>query len=129
MALQLNNDTFINLWDLFDDHGESAWATALLPDGTLVEASVDPLAPDATDFATSSATGQRYARKRLVKIPGVNARLTVSTSVQTLQESPNVLPGVTKGADESDALTTGTFQGLPVTGDAWTEQFGHWGWQ
>jgi hypothetical protein len=48
MALQLNNGTFVNLWDVFDDHGESAWATVLLPKArTEIATAIPPPCRDA----------------------------------------------------------------------------------
>lgn len=66
---------YLNLWDLFTKQGEQEWATALHPDGSESVVSVDPLAKHATDFATSPTTGQRYAGKWTVEIPGLDSAL------------------------------------------------------
>jgi hypothetical protein len=48
-------------------------------------ASVSPPAKDATDFAASPTTGQRYASQWTLEIPSLDSRLTV-TATLTLQE-------------------------------------------
>ena len=124
MALQLDNGQVLNLWDLFDDSGEKHWATVLSPDGTHRVVSVDPLAPQATRFETSPTTGQRYAGKWTVTIPALNTRLVV-TARPVLQEIQANQP-FTPGINEADSSVRGTYQGRPVTGDAYVEQFGIW---
>jgi predicted secreted hydrolase len=124
MALQLTNGKALNLWDLFDSSGETHWATVLNPDGSEQVVSVDPLAPDATDFQTSSTTGQRYAGKWTVEIPSLNAKLVVSAT-PVLQEIDAGLP-FSPGINEAAAEVTGTYGGRRVNGHAYVEQFGHW---
>ena len=124
MAVQLDNGQVLNHWDLFDDSGEKHWATVLSPDGTHRVVSVDPLAPQATRFETSPTTGQRYAGKWTVTIPALNTRLVV-TARPVLQEIQANQP-FTPGINEADSSVRGTYQGRPVTGDAYVEQFGIW---
>jgi predicted secreted hydrolase len=125
MAIQLRNGESINLWDLFSAQGEEHWATVLHPDGSESIVSVVPLAPRATDFATSPTTGQRYAGKWTVEIPSLKTTLTV-TATPTLQEIQARSP-FTPGIDEAASTVTGVYQGRPVTGQAYVEQFGIWG--
>jgi predicted secreted hydrolase len=124
MALQLSNGRALNLWDLFDTSGETHWATVLNPDGSEQVVSVDPLAPDATDFQTSSTTAQRYAGKWTVEIPSLRAKLVV-TATPVLQEIDAGLP-FSPGIDEAASTAAGTYGGRPVTGNAYVEQFGNW---
>jgi predicted secreted hydrolase len=124
MAIQLRNGDTINLWDLFDKQGEQAWATVLHPDGSESVVSVDPLAKDATNFETSPTTGQRYAGKWTVKIPSLRLELVVTASpvLQEIQAGDPLTPGL----NEAAASVTGTYQGKPITGKAYVEQFGIW---
>jgi predicted secreted hydrolase len=124
MALQLSNGQTLNLWDLFDNTGETHWATVLSPDGSERVVSVEPLARHATNFQTSPATGQRYAGKWTVKIPSLGAVLTV-TARPVLQEMEVGLPW-SPGINEAASSTYGTYQGRPVTGEAFVEQYGIW---
>ena len=124
MAIQLGHGESINLWDLFSTQGEEHWATVLHRDGSESIVSVVPLAPRATDFATSPTTGQRYAGKWTVEIPSLETTLTV-TATPTLQEIQAKAP-FTPGIDEAASTVTGVYQDRPVTGQAYVEQFGIW---
>jgi predicted secreted hydrolase len=124
MAVQLDNGDAVNLWDLFDTKGENHWATVLHRDGSESVVSVNPLAKNATDFRTSPTTGQRYAGKWTVEIPGLHTSLVV-TAQPVLQEVQAGLP-FTPGINEAASTVTGTYQGKPVTGQAYVEQFGIW---
>ena len=124
MALQLGNGQSLDLWDLIDTTGEGHWATVLNPDGSERVVSVEPLAPGASHFETSPTTGQRYAGQWVVRIPSLKATLTV-TAQPVLQEIVAGLP-FTPGIDEADAAVHGVYQGRPVTGKAYVEQFGIW---
>jgi predicted secreted hydrolase len=86
--------------------------------------SVSPLAKDATDFATSPTTGQRYVGKWTVEIPSLKTRLTV-TATPTLQEIQAKMP-VSPGINEAAATVAGTYQGKRTTGQAYVEQLGIW---
>ncbi|MEU9330808.1 lipocalin family protein [Streptomyces canus] len=86
--------------------------------------SVEPLAKHATNFETSPTTGQRYAGKWTVKIPSLRTTLDV-TAAPVLQEVPSHFPW-SPGINEATASIRGTYEGRPVTGDAYVEQFGHW---
>jgi predicted secreted hydrolase len=124
MAVQLDNGEYLNLWDLFSTAGEQHWATVLHRDGSESIVSVTPLAKDATDFQTSPTTGQRYAGKWTVQIPSLKARLTV-TATPTLQEIQAGAP-FSPGINEAASTVTGTYQGEPVNGKVYVEQFGIW---
>jgi predicted secreted hydrolase len=124
MALQLSNGDTVGLWDLFDTTGEKHWATVLSPDGSHRVVSVNPLAPEATNFQTSPTTGQRYAGEWTVTIPSLQTELVV-TAEPVLQEIQAGSP-FTPGINEAAATVRGTYQGGPVTGDAYVEQFGIW---
>ena len=118
MGVQLSDHQYLNLWDMFDNTGEHAWATVLHPDGSESVVSIEPLAPHAGNFQTDTATGQHFAGKWLVRIPSLNTRLTVTASM-TLQDFSN-------GVDEADSTVTGTYEGKHVTGIARAEQYGDW---
>ena len=124
MAVRLDNGQAINLWNMFDDNGEKHWATVLSPDGTHRVVSIQPLAPQAGHFETSPTTGQRYAGEWTVTIPSLNTTLVV-TAKPVLQEIQSGQP-FTPGIDEADSSVRGTYQGRPVTGEAYVEQFGRW---
>jgi predicted secreted hydrolase len=124
MSVQLDDGESINLWDLFDKQGEGHWATVLHRDGSQSVVSVIPIAADATHFQTSPTTGQRYAGKWIVKIPSLNTTLTV-TATPTLQEIQARAP-FTPGINEATSTVTGIYQGKPITGKAYVEQFGIW---
>jgi predicted secreted hydrolase len=124
MAVRLSNGQALNLWDMFDTSGETHWATVLSPDGSERVVSVSPLASHATDFKTSSVTGQRYAGKWTVRIPGLKATLTVAAR-PVLQEIHAGAP-FSPGINEAASSVTGTSLGRRVTGAAYVEQFGVW---
>ena len=124
MALQLSNGQALNLWDLFADGGETHWATVLSANGSERVVSVNPVAPNATDFQTSPVTRQRYAGKWTVEIPALQAKLTV-TAKPVLQEIDAGAP-FTPGINEADSTVSGTYLGRPVAGQAYVEQFGIW---
>jgi predicted secreted hydrolase len=124
MGIHLDNGESLNLWDLFTKQGEERWATVLHRDGSQSIVSVSPLAKDATDFATSPTTGQRYAGQWTVEIPGLDTRLTV-TATPTLQEIQAHDP-FSPGINEAASTVTGSYQGQPVTGRAYVEQMGNW---
>ena len=124
MAVRLDNGQVLNLWDMFDANGEKHWATVLSPDGTHRVVSVNPLAPQATHFETSPTTAQRYAGKWTVTIPTLNTELVVTASpvLQEIQANQPFTPGI----NEADSSVRGTYEGRPVTGEAYVEQFGVW---
>ncbi len=124
MGIHLDNGESLNLWDLFTKQGEERWATVLHRDGSESIVSVSPLAKDATDFATSPTTGQRYAGQWTVEIPGLDTRLTV-TATPTLQEIQAHDP-FSPGINEAASTVTGSYQGQPITGQAYVEQMGNW---
>jgi predicted secreted hydrolase len=124
MSLQLDNDEYLNLWDLYSTQGEQQWATVLHPDGSENIVTVNPLAKDATDFQTSPTTGQRYAGKWTVEIPSLKARLTV-TATPTLQEIQAGIP-FSPGINDAAATVTGLYQGKHITGKAYAQHFGVW---
>jgi predicted secreted hydrolase len=124
MAVQLSNGQALNLWDLSDSGGEGHWATVLSPDGSERVVSVRPLAPGASGFQTSPATGQRYAGRWIVEIPSLHARLIVTARpvLQEIQYGSPLSPGI----NEADSAVRGTDLGHQVTGQAYVEQLGTW---
>jgi len=124
MSIQLGDGEYFDLWDLYSTQGEQHWATMLHPDGSESIVNVEPLAPGASDFQTSPTTGQRYAGKWTVEIPGLRTRLVV-TATPTLQEIQADLP-FTPGINEAASTVSGTYEGAPVSGQAYVEQFGIW---
>jgi predicted secreted hydrolase len=124
MAVQLDNGETVNLTDIFDPQGsENHWGTVLHRDGSESVVSVEPLASDAGGFQTSPATGQRYAGQWTVRIPSLDTTLAVKAR-PTLQEI--VVPGSSSGINEAASSVAGVYQGKPVTGKAYVEQFGNW---
>jgi predicted secreted hydrolase len=120
MALQLSNGDRVDLWDLFDKSGEVHYATVLHPDGTEEIVAVDPLADGTSGFWTSPTTGKRYGTRWTVKIPALNARLTVTA--QPKGQEIQADGGIFEGASS----ITGQYQGKPVNGHAYVEQLGNW---
>lgn len=120
MSLQLSNGDRVNLWDLFDNSGEVHYATVLRPDGTEEVVAVNPIADGTSDFWTSPTKGQRYGTRWTVKIPAVDATLTVVASPQG--QEVQSWAGFFEGASS----VTGRYQGKPITGQAYVEQLGNW---
>jgi predicted secreted hydrolase len=121
MPLQLSNGDRVNLWDLFAEGREFPYATVLHPDGTQEIVAVEPLAATTSDFWTSPTTGQRYGTRWTVKIPALNASLTVVAEPQG-QERLGAFGGTYEGA----ASVTGRYRGKPVIGQTYVEQNGNW---
>ena len=119
MGVQLGDDEYLNLWDVYDNNGEHVWATVLNPDGSENVVAVEPLAPNAGDFQTSPASGQRYVGRWVVQIPSLHTRLTV-TADPVVQDFP------VYQIDEAISSVSGTFENHPVTGTARVEQLGQW---
>ena len=120
-ALQLSNGDSLNLWDIFSSGAENSYATVLHTDGTEEVVAVDPLAGGSSGFTTSPTTGQRFATKWRVGIPGLKAKLTVTANSPRLQEIQDA-GGIFEGAGS----VTGTYQGRHITGQAEVEQLGNW---
>jgi predicted secreted hydrolase len=120
MALQLSNGDRVNLWDLFDKSGEVHYATVLHPDGTEEVVAVNPLADSTSDFWTSPTTGKRYGTRWTVKIPALDASLTVVAQPQGQEIQSD------GGFFEGASSVTGRYRGKPVTGQAYVEQLGNW---
>lgn len=120
MAIQLANGDRINLWDLFDQGGESHYATVLHPDGTEQIVAVDPLADGTSDFWTSPTSGKRYGTRWKVTIPALGADLTVVTRPQGQEIQSD--GGIFEGASS----VSGRYRGRPAAGEAYVEQLGDW---
>ncbi|HZX07709.1 lipocalin-like domain-containing protein [Kribbella sp.] len=121
MPLQLSNGDRINLWDLFAEGKELAYATVLHPDGTHELVGVQPLAATTSGFWTSPATGQRYGTRWTVKIAALDADLTVVAEPRG-QERLGAFGGTYEGA----STVTGRVRGKPITGRTYVEQNGNW---
>jgi predicted secreted hydrolase len=119
MGVELSNGMSINLTDLFETAGpaETHSATVLYPDGTLAEANLEPLALGAAGIWTSP-NGNHYATNWTVRIPTLGIVLKVAASPADQQ--------FTNGPFEGDSTVAGTIHGLPITGQAYAEQFGNW---
>lgn len=120
MALQLSGGDRVDLWDMYAQGGESHYATVLRPDGTEEIVAVEPLADGTSRFWTSPSTGKRYGTRWAVRIPALNADLTVTAEPQGQEILAN--GGVFEGASS----ITGQYRGRPTTGQAYVEQFGNW---
>lgn len=120
MGIQLSNGDSLNLWDIFSSGTEHAYATVLCPDGTEKIVAVDPLKPTTSGLVTSPSTGQQYGSRWGVRIPALAATLQVSASprLQEIQDDGGIYEG--------DSAITGSFEGSPVTGQAYVEQLGDW---
>jgi predicted secreted hydrolase len=120
MAVQLSNGDRIALWDLFSRGEEYHYATVLHPDGTHEIVAVNPLADTTSGFWTSPTTGKRYGTRWTVTIPALGAGLTVV--VQPQAQEVQAFGGIYEGAGS----VTGRYDGKPVTGQVYVEQFGNW---
>ena len=120
MALQLSNGDRVNLWDIFDQSGESHYATVLHPDGTEEIVAVNPLADGTSRFWTSPTTGKRYGTRWTVNIPALDASLSIVAQPQG--QEIQFSGGIFEGASS----VTGRYLGKPVTGQAYVEQLGNW---
>lgn len=119
MPVQLSNGDRISLWDLFTGGTEFPYATVLHPDGTHEIVAVTPLVDGASGFWTSPTTGKRYPTRWTVKIPALDARLTVIATAPQGQEIQGD-GGIYEGA----AKVSGQYRGKPVTGQTYVEQLG-----
>lgn len=97
------------------DVASEGWATLEDKDGNtyFVDSSVTPTGPT----WTSPTTGKTYFTKFRVQIPDFNVDVLVTTLMND-QEFPVPTSPVYEGV----ATAEGTFQGKPVTGNAWIEQ-------
>jgi predicted secreted hydrolase len=120
MPLHLSNGDQVNLWDIAAGDGKFHYATVLHPDGTEEIVAVNPLADTTSDFWTSPTTGKRYGTRWEVKIPALDANLTVVAQPQG--QEVQAYGGVYEGASD----VTGTYRGKAVTGQAYVEQLGNW---
>ncbi|WP_165546638.1 lipocalin-like domain-containing protein [Kribbella soli] len=120
MAVQLSNGDRVNLWDIFAQGNEHSYATVLHPDGTHEVLAVNPLADTTSAFWTSPTTGKRYGTRWTVKIPALDASLTVVANPQG-QEIQS-FGGIFEGA----ASVTGWYRDKRVAGQAYVEQLGDW---
>lgn len=125
MDINLDNGDVISLWDMRDITHETnyAWATILHPDGSQTVAAMEPLTESASDYWTSTESGQKYPTHWIVKIPDLDAALEV-TSVIKEQEIVSQVPFLNKY--EGASTVKGTYKGKEITGYCYVELLGIW---
>jgi predicted secreted hydrolase len=121
MALQLSNHTQLSVFDVRGPSGHTRAASILLPSGRLLTRHKVSFAP--IGRWVSPHTDATYPSGFLVTIPGVKARLRV---LPTVKDQELWLASQPRGSYwEGSSTVTGTFQGHPVSGLAYTELTGY----
>lgn len=121
MALQLNNNTQLSVFDVRGPSGSTRAASILLPSGKLRTLHAVSFTPLAT--WKSPHTGGVYPSGFTVSIPGMKARLRV---LPTVKDQELWLPSQPQGSYwEGSATVYGTWQGKKVSGLAYTELTGY----
>lgn len=121
MALQLDNHTQLSVFDVRTPSGDTRAASILRPDARLLTLHTVAFTPLGT--WTSPHTGGQYPSGFTVTIPGVHARLRV---LPTVKDQELWLPTQHRGSYwEGSATVSGTWQGHPVSGLAYTELTGY----
>lgn len=123
ISLNLPNGEVMAIWDAISQSADShSWVTAMSADGTYAVDAVQPLADGASNFWTSSVTGNTYPSRWRVSIPALDADLTVEVTGTDQQEI--VIHG--DGRMEATAAFTGIYNGADVSGMSYVELFGDW---
>lgn len=123
MNPQLNNGVNISLSQIqeFDKKKLSLMASIVKPDGMYISTQIEPI--EKLEYWTSPRTGNKYPTKFIVRIPSVDAVLTIEVPYKE-QEIVSKMGGLTKY--EGAAIVIGTFGGLEVNGECYVELVGYW---
>lgn len=124
MNLIMPDGEVVAIWNALDPKAEESWATIMRKDGSHEVVAVEPLAKGAGDFWTSEQTGQSYPTSWRVRIPAVDADLTVNITGTAGQES--FLPGGHMARLEATAAFTGSYRNEAVNGRNYVEMIGDW---
>lgn len=124
MNLIMPDGEVVAIWNALDSKAEESWATIMRKDGSHEVVAVEPLAAGAGDFWSSGETGQKYPTSWRVRIPAVDADLTVNVTGTAGQES--FLPGGHMARLEATAAFSGTYRNQPVSGRNYVEMIGDW---
>ncbi len=124
MNLIMPDGEVVAIWNALDEQAEESWATVLRSDGSHEVVAVEPLAAGAEAYWTSEQTGQRYPTRWRVRIPALDANLTVNVTGTPAQES--FLPGGHMARLEATAAFSGTYRSQPVSGRNYVEMIGDW---
>jgi predicted secreted hydrolase len=121
MALQLNNNTQLSVFDVRSPTGLTRAASILLPSGKLRTLHILTFTPLA--IWKSPHTGAAYPSGFIISIPAMKARLRV---IPTVKDQELWLPSQPQGSYwEGSATISGTWEGKPVSGLAYTELTGY----
>lgn len=124
MNLIMPDGEVVAIWNALDAEAEDSWATIMRADGSHEVVAVEPLAGGAGSHWTSEQTGQRYPTAWRVRIPAVDADLTVNITGVDGQES--FLPGGHMARLEATAAFSGRYRGEAVNGRNYVEMIGDW---
>lgn len=121
MNLNLSNGDKVAVWNDLNSTAENSWATVQHPDGSYEVVEVTPLAGKASNFWTSTESGNTYPTRWVVDIPSSDARLVVK---QTGAENQEVTAKRANGRVEATGTVAGVYEGQKVTGYTFIEQAG-----
>lgn len=121
MALQLDNNVQLSVFDFRGATSRVKQANALLPDGRLRVLHAITISP--SGVWKSPRTGARYPSSWIVSIPALHARLTVAPAVA---DQEMTVPGEPRASYwEGSGRVTGKFAGKAVKGLSYTELTGY----
>ncbi|SDY85004.1 lipocalin family protein [Citreimonas salinaria] len=123
ISFNMPNGDAMAIWDTVSPTtGNQSWATVVRRDGTHIVTEVEPFAEGASEIWTSPESGNTYPTRWQVRIPALNAALTVNVTGNLHQEI--VING--DGRYEATAAFSGTYQGENISGKSYVEMFGEW---
>lgn len=124
MAIYLDNGDVISVLDSDVPGREEGLLSVLKTDGSQHNSTnVPPFKYGESEYWVSSVTKQKYPTHWKLKLPSINAELEITPIIKE-QEIPSVMKPLSKY--EGASRVTGTYQGMPVTGNAVVELIGTW---
>lgn len=124
MGISLDNDVSISLWEFVnDDDSRNTFATIMNADGTQAVVQAVSFVDDAEDVWVSPVTAQHYPTNWHLKIPMLNAELSV-TCIPKGQEITSDMAFFNKY--EAMSCVFGTYNGEAVNGTCIVELCGNW---
>ena len=128
MDLNLSNGYKVSLWDILAHEGkENSCATILTPEGVHIIAPMTPLAKYEEYYWYSEETGNYYATRYVVELPGLDTRIDVVVYDDIPQQEAVSASGYHRY--EAHADCSGIFMGEEVTGFCCIELVGCHGQQ
>jgi predicted secreted hydrolase len=121
-GIMLDNGDRISAWDTMENGREHVFATVVHPDGGHEVVDMEPTLTTATNPWTSPKTGNKYPTNWDVRIPQLDARLTLVVDVP---EQEFVSP-IGAHKYEASSKVVGTMRGKSVTGTVMIELVGDW---